>query len=56
MIFAKLAFSIKERKSFDFAFVFRGQSHEICDENPFKNRIQKRIAYKHRLEGFLLEF
>ena len=40
MIFAKFAFSIKIRKLLDFAFVFKGQN----EENPFKNRIQKRVT------------
>ena len=49
MIFVKLAFSIKVRKWLDFAFVFRGQN----EENPFKNRIQKRIVFQHRIwRGF----
>ena len=45
MISAKFVFSIKIRKLLDFAFVFRGQN----EENPFKNRIQKRVVLKHRI-------
>ena len=48
MIFAKLAFSIKVRKLFYFAFVFAGRN----EENPFKNRIQKRVVLKHRIWRF----
>ena len=45
MIFAKLAFSIEVRTWLDFAFIFRGQN----EENPYKNRIQKRIVLQHRV-------
>ena len=44
MIFAKLAFLIKVRKLLDFAFVFGGPNQE----NPFKNRIQKRLVFNHQ--------
>ena len=45
MIFAKWAFVIKVRKFPDFAFVFGGQNQE----NPFKNRIQKRVVFNHQI-------
>ena len=45
MSFAKWAFSIKVRKLLDFAFVFRGPN----EENPFKNRIQKRVVFNHQI-------